>query len=175
MDRGSLPLDAQQNQHFQRNDQGFVESVDSVAPCGEEDQGNRFPSSMDSSPVRSSIPGSVRILVFHGTKNRFGTRFRAAGHRRRTSASFTKWSIRQVPFRCVSTPIQSGLLVGQALACLGCSLEPRQAKACPTINLPDAPLKLELNKIRLLGTNCGITSQCTCPGGLVGPIQGDKS
>gem|GEM_PF-5616245 len=31
------------------------------------------------------------------------------------------------------------LLVGQVLACQGCSLEPRQAKACPTKNLPDEP------------------------------------
>gem|GEM_PF-4824292 len=31
------------------------------------------------------------------------------------------------------------LVVGQALACLGCPREPRQAKACPTKNLPDAP------------------------------------
>gem|GEM_PF-6914625 len=53
------------------------------------------------------------------------------------------WSIWQVSFRCMSTRIQRSLVVGQALACQGRSREPRQAKPCPTKNLPDAPVSIE--------------------------------
>jgi len=44
------------------------------------------------------------------------------------------------PFRVGSAPPhQRILIVGQALACQGSSLESRQAKACPTKHLPETP------------------------------------
>gem|GEM_PF-4673034 len=49
--------------------------------------------------------------------------------------------------RRVGADHQRCLLIEQALACQGCSLEPRQAKACPTKNLLNEP-RSECKKIQ---------------------------